>query len=438
MEMSLDNYPRGIAKISISKELGGFRTPVETKDAQLTETHTIDTPEQGAVPMMDQVRVREERFTVGGGRGANKVFEGGFPQVDETLSHYLETGQLACGAFGACETVGTSYETPKTDSIASGQGTKVLTLTTGGLTPDAHIGDMLIVTSGDAVGYKYVIKDNDAGTITVDINTHPAIDADSVEIVTGPFEHTITPGLRLSTYAIKVDSPTKYGSASNRILVDLLGVIMASWTCNIEPGAEIMQTVNYKGSKSIDGTPTTNPPDFPHKAFRWGDVPSGANIYVKYDSVEKIVRCQISTLSMDYTNDAEIRDAVGDFYPCYPKDGTIDINVNLRYWPNDRTFHDLKKKERDEYATPIEFFVKLLHANDLALPTAPVTYTDRYFQISIDKMYMQDHTDEIASADEQIMAADMVLKPDPDASVEIKTKDEYGLEYYEGSTVYVA
>jgi hypothetical protein len=79
-------------------------------------------------------------------------------------------------------TVGGSHMTPITDTVASGGGTTVLTLTGGGLTPDAHIDSYLVVTAGDNVGATYRITDNDATTVTLHVVTPSSIDGDSVEI----------------------------------------------------------------------------------------------------------------------------------------------------------------------------------------------------------------------------------------------------------------
>jgi len=79
-------------------------------------------------------------------------------------------------------TVGGSHITPITDTVASGGGTTVLTLTTGGLTVDAHIDSYLVVTAGDNIGATFRITDNDATTVTLDTVTPTNINGDSVEI----------------------------------------------------------------------------------------------------------------------------------------------------------------------------------------------------------------------------------------------------------------
>jgi len=78
--------------------------------------------------------------------------------------------------------VGGSHITPITDTIASGGGTTVLTLTGGGLTPDAHINSYLVVTAGDNVGATFRITDNDATTVTLSGVTPSSIDGDTIEI----------------------------------------------------------------------------------------------------------------------------------------------------------------------------------------------------------------------------------------------------------------
>lgn len=63
----------------------------------------------------------------------------------------------------------------------AGTDTTVITLTTGGLTVDAHIGQVLVF---DDSGEQYDIVDNDAGTITVDGDASGELTDDAVSIAT--------------------------------------------------------------------------------------------------------------------------------------------------------------------------------------------------------------------------------------------------------------
>jgi hypothetical protein len=86
--------------------------------------------------------------------------------------------------------VGGSHTTAITDTILSVSG-NVITLTTGGLTVDAHIGEWIVVTSGDNIGWEGYITDNDASTITVSKTPPINLASDGVEIKY-PFDIQIT------------------------------------------------------------------------------------------------------------------------------------------------------------------------------------------------------------------------------------------------------
>jgi hypothetical protein len=431
----MSRYKRFPARFSLVKEKGGLRIVDAVKDDPIAETFAIDTPEEGAVPIMRSTLKKVKQFTVGGSRQVNNVSSQGYDQIDVSITHYLQTCRIFYATLWNCVTTGTSYSPVIQDSIASGQGTKTLTFSTiTSLVVDAHKGDMLVVDSGDAVGFKYYIVSNTADSVTVDIDTHPAINSDVVEIKTVPFTHTITRGDQPVTFAAHFDIPARDGDAAKRIIVDALGVIVKSATVSIAPDGDAIIEANYLGAKSIDGDVITNPENLAIRHFKWGHA---STFYVSYNAVNKIVQYDCESLEILLDNDTEIRKHIGDFYPDREKDGIAEDTVTITHWPKDKTFHDLVNVDTKDYTGPIALRV-ILTQEKAGLNPDGITFWDRTIQIDISKLFVNDFPEEIPSKDDDDMAADMELFDDVGNVTQVAGVDELGIEYYEGSTPYVA
>jgi len=422
----MPKFTRVDAHISMVKEKGGLRKLDSTLDEAISVSYPIDKPEEGEFPVLRTVLKREERFTLGGDRRTDYVAELGYDPVDESVNFYLQTAKFIYGAFGSCVTTGTSYAPAKTGTIDSGGGTKILTVTGIVLTPDAHIGDMLEITVGDRVGNKYEIVDNDASTITVDINTPINIDADQFEIKTVPFLHHITHAKILPTFAMKFDMPDVLND--ERILMDLLGIIIKSHELTIEQGGDAIQAVGIIGAKSVEGNPITNPAEPLDTPLKWGHL---SELDLSYDG-ENPIRAEIcDSITITTENDSEIKPVVGDFWSRHQKDGTVTDMFRLHYFPDSKLLYDLRNTCIKDLVDDIDLTLKLKETN-----CAGEDFGDyeRYIKWVVTKMYVAEHPTGIPSKDDHEMGVDCTLMILPEGDIYVEAQDAYGLIHYEGST----
>lgn len=423
----VDSYHRDNSRISLIKERGGLRIPEAVKDAQLAKVLSCDIPEEGEVSVLRPKLKRERRYTIGGGRLPNLISELGYDPVDETLNYYLQSARFLHGVLGYCVTSGTSYAPAKTDVISSGAGSAVLTLTTGGLSVNAHIGNMLKVTSGVYLGSRFLILSNTANTITIDITTPAApagINGASVEIFKGPWLHTMALGTDLPSFASHVLIPNTVPAET--ICVDLLGMVMKTWELTVEKAADAIQAVGFLVAKAIDGNSALSIPADPGNELmmKWCQIDT---LTVTYNSESPIVKDICDSIKVTIENGAELKQVVGDCYASFKNVGTADITVVLHYFPNSRTFYDLINVKLGDYVTTLPIIFKL---------TIDV---DHYIQLSIDKMILTDHPDLIPNKDDSIMGVDAEFKPAPGATVAAMAKDDFNIDHYERSTlVYTA
>lgn len=419
----VDSYHRDNSRISLIKERGGLRIPEATKDAQLAKVLSIDIPEEGEVTVLRPKLKRERRYTIGGGRLPNLVSELGYDPVDESLNFYLQSARFLYGVLGSCVTSGTSYSPAKTDVILSGAGSAVLTLTTGGLTINAHVGDMLKLTSGVYSGTRLLILSNTANTITVPITTPAApagINGASVEIFKGPWLHTMAVGSDLPSFASHIYIPNTVSAET--ICVDLLGMVIKTWECTIEKAADAVQSVGFLVAKAIDGNSALSIPADPGNELmmKWCEIDT---LTVTYNSKSPITKDICDSIKINIENGAEIKHVVGDCYGSFKNVGTAELTVTMHYFPNSRTFYDLINTPIASYVTTLPFLVKI---------TRDVNH---YIQLSIDKMYLSDHPELIPNKDDSIMGIDAEFKPMPNAVVSAIAKDDFNIDYYERSTI---
>lgn len=420
-------YPRTTSKISVIKERA-FRTPISTKDAPLTYALAIDAPEEGELTLLRSKLKKEKRYTVGGGRTANLVTELGYEAVDETISFYLQTARFLFGVMGACVTTGTSYSPVKSGTVVSGQGTAVLDLGIV-MTPDAHIGDMLEVTFLVApLTRRFAIIDNDASTVTLDITSPADTNGKTFEIKTAPFIHDITQGTTCKppTFAMRFDLPNECGDAAQRVVSDLLGIIIKTWELTLEKGGDGIQNVGLLGAKSVDGVTFTNPGDLPLDTLKWGHVSS---FHIDYNAEQVIHKDICDSIKHSIENGASMEPTVGDFYPNYIKYGTVDHTFTFNYYPRTKTFYTLRNTAIKDYITAITGVLEIVYS------------ADRFIKYTLNSLLLMEHPEAIASKDDNIMGveAELGLMPRdnpaalPEGTVVIQAKDDLGIEYFEGS-----
>jgi len=419
----VDSYHRDNSKISFILERGGLRIPEAVKDAQLTKTLSLDIPEEGEVAILRPKLKRERRYTIGGGRLPNLISELGYDPVEESLNFYLQSARFIHGVLGSCITSGTSYAPAKTDVVLSGSGSAVLTLTTGGLSVNAHIGDMIKITSGIYNGTRLLILSNTANTVTIDITVPAApagINGASCEIFKGPWLHTMGVGSDLPTFASHVLIPNV--NAAETICVDMLGMLIKTWELTAEKSADAVQAVGFIVAKAIDGTVGLPIPADPGNELmmKWCNVDT---LTLTYNSKSPIVKDICDSVKISIENGAELKTVVGDCYASFKSIGTLEFTATLHYFPNSRILYDLINTSVNAYVTAMPLLVKFqIDAN-------------HYIQIAIDKMYLSDHPEMVPGKDDSIMGIDAEFKTMPGAIVTAISKDDFNLDYYERSTV---
>lgn len=359
----MSKYYRPDAYMAIKNEQS-LRNPEGTKDAATATVYALDKQINDEVPFFASELKREREHSLGSGtRNADQISELGYEAVRESTEHKFQTGKLPHLAAGACSTAGTSYGTPKTDTVASGGGTAILTLTGGGLTPDAHIGDMMEVTIGDNVGNKYEIIDNDASTLTLDITTPANIDADTIEIKTAPFVHTITEQNTIASHqTTTIHAEKENATDAESVRNDLLGCLADNWRMVSEaPGqAEAEQTVDWVSAKTRDGTDIARPTTLDTRdAFKWCDVKT---LNLAYNSANLLDNTNPSRVELEIANNIDMPHEFGDCYPDHFKMGEREHTVTIQCTPETRDLYDLHKTPVESFLTDLDLTVLFTQA----------------------------------------------------------------------------
>lgn len=424
----MSQFYRRDSTFSIKRERGGFRIPESTKDAALTSVLASDIPEEGELSVLRTVLKRERLHTVGGGRKANVITELGYDPVDETVNFYLQTARKIFGAMGNCVTTGTSHSPSITGSVVSGGGTKIISLSGVTLVVDAHIGDMFQITSGPYTGYKYCIVDNDVSSVTVDEDTPSGLATPSFEIFTAPFDHQITEGTTLPTWAAHFDLPNE--DSAERIINDLLGIIMKKNEITIEKEGDAIQAVDIIGAKSIEGGAITVPSDFVDTFLKWGYV---SELTLSYDGKNPIRKEICDMIKMAIENDAELQQVVGDFWANFIKIGTVDYALTFNYFPDSKVLYDLRNVKIKDMVGDLDCTIQITEPNFGDLPGGGSW--DKFIKFIWDKLYLDEHPTGIPSKDDALMGVEAVFKFIKEGSLIVQSRDQYGIEYYEGSTI---
>lgn len=217
-----------------------------------------------------------------------------------------------------------SYAPAKTDTVASGQGTTTLTLTVGGLTANAHVRDVLIVTLGDSIGSRYTILSNTATTVTIAETTGAAINGDSIEICIDYSKYITDVRISASfnqipttSFVISKESGMTYSTLTNAIINfpythsstvydDTYTIISIDeqqtfFSCNAKKSFIDEQQFNLKPLTFDDGdvqSPTTNPAPTGNNV-----VISGTTVSTLHTDHDWLDECLMGVI--DYENDLE-------------------------------------------------------------------------------------------------------------------------------------
>jgi hypothetical protein len=350
------------ARIGMIKERGGLRTIASTKDAPATVVYAIDKKLDDEVTIGRTKLNRTREHTVGSGtRMADHIHEGTHNTGEITLEVAAQVAKLLFGVLGKCVTTGTSRGT---DSIASGEGTDTLTLTTGGLTVDAEIGNFIEFTSGSLIGKKYHVTDNAADTVTLDVVVPSGANGANITIYGPPFTHTISETTPLPTFAFHFELENDTDAQSIR--KDLLGTIVNALTISTDSGAtdnKIIQSAELIGSRSVDASDLAKPSELDD--YNSMTSCNLVTLTLMYNSVNYIDNN--ITVDIEITNNAEAQHVTGSTEKCWAdniQEGPLDITVTLGMKPSTKVLYDLQETKIADYITDLAFTMKASQAGD--------------------------------------------------------------------------
>ena len=367
---------------------------------------------------------------MGGGRNDKKIHQEGYKAKDGSITSLMSSGIFLYYALGSCNTLGTSYASPITDTIAS-ISSNVVTLTGGGLTVDAHIGDVMKITSsGDYLDKYFWIIDNTATTLTVYPDPSGLAGTETIEILTAPFTHTISTGSTIPSFTLHLEA--QKGTSS--IYKDLFGCIVKSIEITMEAGAEtpISMSVGILVPKNIAGATSTNPVNLEKSEYSWTDV---STLTLQYNSndIESSLRDKTNKVTFKVENEFDIKSILGDDYPKNLQVGTQTITTLIDLFPESTTWDTITGLKIPNYSTqytkagyytgPISFETKITREGS----------ADDYIDISATKLFMDPTSWKIQapSWDEKEMGGEVSLLEAPGNSWTFVIKDSLHNGYYE-------
>jgi len=353
---------------------------LSTADDTTTGWYVTD-PIFGTIDIPTVDRIREEKRKVGGGRNVDIVIEKGYSLAETSQEYPLQTGMFMYYALGSCSTVGTALSTPFSDTIASGEGTSVVTMTTHtSMTPDEHIGRLFTDTTN---GKKYTITDNDASTLTLDRATEASTNGDSCTITEAPYTHTITEANLLPSFAQHFELENDNDSESIRI--DSFGNLVSKYTLNIEAGDEgnpVMQNIDLKVPKIADGADFTPPSERTDDLYTYIHFDAD-NSYISYGSNDLITNTADLTSCWDYVKSVEITiendmkvvktlSSAGYFNS--KAEGKRDYSIKFTCNPPSKLLYTLRNTDANTYDVSASFKLTIS--------------ASRYITLTFDKLYV--------------------------------------------------
>jgi hypothetical protein len=369
------------------------------------ELLAVDITTDDEFPISEPDRQREEHHPVGAGRNLSKLSELGFNVPNDTLPFLIQTAVQLYHALGNCVTVGTALGTPFSDTIASGQGTTVVTMTTHtAMTPDEHIGRMLV---DETAGISYAILDNDASTITV----HKAVasDADGNTV-------SITEANNLPSQAFHIEEENTVDAKSIR--TDLLGTINDTIEQIFEKEADGVQNVGVLIAKAVTGSDLTQPSDKTEICLNWANA---STFTLTYNSTNPVTADECDSVTLRIANNYEIRPAMGDENAKKPRPGIREYEIVLHIFPENDTLKNLRNTKVSQYLTNLTYVFKVVDANN----------SSHYIQYSYTKLYVSDYPKAIPGKDQAERGLDCTLRNAPGGTLAVEAKDSLNILHYE-------
>lgn len=409
----MPDYYRPDCQISIGARELVFRN----LDAALTIVKHKDLLQDGGWPIAEPYLKSEKHYPLGGGEIASKISYLGYDPSEEALPLWVQSAVGIYLALGKCVTTGTALGTPFTDVVAS-VSTNVITMTTNtSMTPDAHIGNQVEVTSGVLIGNKYAIIDNDGTTLTLEDAPAATIDGLNIKVETAPFTHVITEQRARPSFPIHVEQENETDAQSIRI--DLLGVIMKNLLVNFDLDADATQDMGVSVAKGVAGSDLSSPTANPVELYNWCHFQTPGSFSFTYNSLDLLTVDVIDQISFEIINDSELRKTIGNCWSNKHIPGYREHSIKMHYLVNEKVLYGLRNTKHTDYLT------------DIALTAKFARSTTDYIQFVYDKLRLIDYPNTVPSKDDKIVGVDVEFVEAPGNALIVTAMDDLNVSYYE-------
>ena len=265
-----------------------------------------------------------------------------------------------------------SVSTTFADTIASGQGTASVVLTTHtSMTINEHAGRMM---ENATSGINYAIISNTANTLVLHKASSAAADGDTIAITEAPFIHTITEKNSIPSQAFHFELENTVDAESMRS--DLLGVLMNTLEHIFEKKADGQQNLGVLVGKSVAGSDLTQPNNKSELSLSWIHA---STFTLSYNSANPITADECDSVVIKIMNNALIRPGMGDENAKKPVTGIREYDLILHIFPENDTLKLLRNTKLSSYITDLAFVFKVMDPN---LVTHYIQYTFNKLRVS--------------------------------------------------------
>lgn len=406
-----ESYRRWNGKISRKGE-DVFRNA----DAALTQPEllAVDLTVDDSIPIPEPELQTEEHYPVGGGRNLSKLSELGFDVPEDTIPLMIQSAVQLYHALGACVTVGTALGTPFADTIASGQGTTSVVMTTHtAMDVNEHAGRMM---ENATSGINYAIISNTTDTLVLHKASSAAADGDTIAITEAPFTHTITESNSIPSQVFHFELENDTDAESIRS--DLLGTLMNTIEHIFEKKADGQQNLGVLVAKAVAGSDLNQPSNQSELCFNWTHA---ATFTLTYNSANPITADECDSVTIKVFNNAIIRDVMGDENAKKPVTGIREYDLILHIFPENDTLYLLRNTKLGSYATALTFVFKVVDPNN----------ADHYIQYTFNNLRVSDYKISIPGKGDVEKGLDCTFRLYPGGTLAGLAKDSLNILHYE-------
>lgn len=239
----------------------------------------------------------------------------GYPMAKASPKTKLQIATFWYYLLGLCTTVGTDTAITGRNVTYGGAG-KVITIDGAGLTINAWVGYVCVVTGGDLIGRYWYITANAANTITLeetDADLPATFNADVVKIVGPPYTHTIT----MANQGATIPSFSMHAELQDwSLYYDLLGCLIIELELQGKEEGDWEETPTIESPIHIAGANRAMPsPQFhTDKQMTWADHTNTFQVQyngVNIDSVTDL-RSWVDDITLSGTRKYEYKKAGGN------------------------------------------------------------------------------------------------------------------------------